>query len=56
MHRRKVSLVADVHNDNIAQGKVVEGKHTGTKEPDRKADHLVNSQSVDTMKNWCNET
>ena len=28
----KVSLSAEIHNDNIAQGEVVEDKHTETKE------------------------
>ena len=47
----RVGLSADIHTDNIAQGEVVECKHTGTKEPDRKSNPLVNSQSVDKVEN-----
>ena len=47
----KVSLSAEIHNDNIAQGEVVEDKHTGPKEPDRTSTPLVNIQPVDIVEN-----
>ena len=45
----EVGLPVDIHVDNIDQGKVAEGKHTGTKEPRRMSDLLINNQSVDKI-------
>ena len=42
-------LSADIHYDNITQEEVVAGKHTETKNSDRKSGHSVNNQSVDAM-------
>ena len=43
----RAGLPVDIHSDNIAQGEVGKGKHTGTNEPYRKSDLLVNSKSID---------
>ena len=45
----KIRLPVDIHADTIDQGEVAKGKHTGTKEPYRKSDLLVNSQSVNKV-------
>ena len=45
----EVGLPVDIHADTIDQGEVAKGKHTGTKEPYRKSNLLVNSQSVDKI-------
>ena len=45
----EVRLPADIHADAIDQGKVAKVKYTGTKEPRRKANLLMNSESVDKI-------
>ena len=45
----RVGLTVNIHSDNIKQEKVAKSKHTGIKEPYRKSDLLVNSQSVEKV-------